>query len=667
MAGTPGSIVRYPQMSHSLLGRRRYGLVMGLSVAMALAIPAYTTAASAHLARPASGEPGIDAGYWIGRQVASDIALEPAVGVQFIVDPDTLARIMALEPAAPLDPADPVTLLEAVDTSGAPTGREAYVPGDLSPRAQAELIIAELASARQLADHQRLGQPGSRVGARARKDGHLMVTAAKAQADRLLVAVHTGELDMSELDGTAQARLLEAFSQLVYTVDPDGPFGAVYGDGAFLPWFNSGVAIAYEYLPEPESTSLTGQAFAVRALAWRLTVAEPETAEAVFKDVAGRVPLLTASVGEDLKLNDAAAVLEGLAIRFPTLSGPSIDDAVNRSADTVLAFLEAPDGTIELDTIASIVRGLTAYAVSPATDNRATIEAALGSFLDSAVINSQLVTGLHHPSAVFDSIDTDTTDDELVAPAHIPQGAAEHPRFRSAIRFSGTAWVASDVLAPVDVTLALASALFSTPPPVFSPSDAATTQRQDVASQTGEQALVTISITSTEFAFDPDRLDILAGSDVTLTLVNEGAVLHNIEIPGLGVFVEADIGAISSVTFTAPESLGDYEFVCNLPGHAEAGMTGSMTIGAPPTDVEELEVATVVPTTTPLPPDVLGADERQGLGWPWIVALGMIAVLLVLNAWTLRRFVIALDQKPQGSAQLPPAGAENNEKGRSTP
>jgi len=37
-------------------------------------------------------------------------------------------------------------------------------------------------------------------------------------------------------------------------------------------------------------------------------------------------------------------------------------------------------------------------------------------------------------------------------------------------------------------------------------------------------------------------------------------------------------GESDSVTFTAPEETGDYEYICTFPGHFAAGMKGTLTV-----------------------------------------------------------------------------------------
>jgi azurin len=39
-------------------------------------------------------------------------------------------------------------------------------------------------------------------------------------------------------------------------------------------------------------------------------------------------------------------------------------------------------------------------------------------------------------------------------------------------------------------------------------------------------------------------------------------------------------GESDTVTFTAPEEPGDYEYICTFPGHFAAGMKGTLTVKA---------------------------------------------------------------------------------------
>jgi plastocyanin len=107
----------------------------------------------------------------------------------------------------------------------------------------------------------------------------------------------------------------------------------------------------------------------------------------------------------------------------------------------------------------------------------------------------------------------------------------------------------------------------ATPQPTAEPTTAAT------SGGTAE-----VEVVASEFAFDPDQVTFDPGAEVTISLRNDGAILHNLEIQELGVFVEAEAGETAEVRFTAPDGGGPFTFICNIPGHREGGMEGAIFV-----------------------------------------------------------------------------------------
>jgi plastocyanin len=70
------------------------------------------------------------------------------------------------------------------------------------------------------------------------------------------------------------------------------------------------------------------------------------------------------------------------------------------------------------------------------------------------------------------------------------------------------------------------------------------------------------------------------GDKITLQLRNNGNTDHTFISPGLGLnsAQEDAPGKTVPVTFTAPSAPGAYQFWCNIPGHAEAGMVGEVIV-----------------------------------------------------------------------------------------
>lgn len=88
----------------------------------------------------------------------------------------------------------------------------------------------------------------------------------------------------------------------------------------------------------------------------------------------------------------------------------------------------------------------------------------------------------------------------------------------------------------------------------------------------------TITVTGTEFAFTPSTITAKAGEPVMVTFKNNGTYPHNFTIAELGVHSETiQPGQTTTVTFT-PTKAGSYTYECTVPGHADRGMKGTLTV-----------------------------------------------------------------------------------------
>ena len=85
------------------------------------------------------------------------------------------------------------------------------------------------------------------------------------------------------------------------------------------------------------------------------------------------------------------------------------------------------------------------------------------------------------------------------------------------------------------------------------------------------------TLVGTEFAFDPNSIEVAAGSKLKVTLENKGTLEHDFTIDSLNIKLLAPIGQSPSFT-TDALTAGSYEFYCSIPGHKEAGMTGTLTV-----------------------------------------------------------------------------------------
>ncbi len=112
----------------------------------------------------------------------------------------------------------------------------------------------------------------------------------------------------------------------------------------------------------------------------------------------------------------------------------------------------------------------------------------------------------------------------------------------------------------------------------------------------GGDVLGSLEVTGTDLAFAPNKLEVEKPGRYEVVLKNDGAILHDITFPG-GEVAKAEAGQTATVEVDIPE--GGLAFICSIPGHADAGMKGDVTVkggtaaspdddGGPPatTDVE---------------------------------------------------------------------------------
>ncbi|HXF71257.1 MAG TPA: multicopper oxidase domain-containing protein [Actinomycetota bacterium] len=96
---------------------------------------------------------------------------------------------------------------------------------------------------------------------------------------------------------------------------------------------------------------------------------------------------------------------------------------------------------------------------------------------------------------------------------------------------------------------------------------------EEPAGGTGEAVELHAAITG----FLPPSLHV-PGPEVRIALVNDDPMPHDFTIDELGVKVAVDPGATAAVRFRADP--GTYTFYCSIPGHREAGMEGTLVVGA---------------------------------------------------------------------------------------
>lgn len=87
-----------------------------------------------------------------------------------------------------------------------------------------------------------------------------------------------------------------------------------------------------------------------------------------------------------------------------------------------------------------------------------------------------------------------------------------------------------------------------------------------------------VRVVAAEFLFEPTDLRVRTGETINIVLDNRGSVFHDFHIQDLDFELEANGGDQDTGAFAAPDKPGRYPIVCDVPGHAAAGMRATLTV-----------------------------------------------------------------------------------------
>jgi uncharacterized cupredoxin-like copper-binding protein len=107
-----------------------------------------------------------------------------------------------------------------------------------------------------------------------------------------------------------------------------------------------------------------------------------------------------------------------------------------------------------------------------------------------------------------------------------------------------------------------------------------------------------LSLTMTDFAFEPNEFEVPAGQEITLNVMHHGTMEHDFIIMKYGtdagdifddedkanIFWEVALqpGDSETVYFSAPTQPGTYQIICGMPGHLQSGMIGKLIVTEAP-------------------------------------------------------------------------------------
>ena len=114
-------------------------------------------------------------------------------------------------------------------------------------------------------------------------------------------------------------------------------------------------------------------------------------------------------------------------------------------------------------------------------------------------------------------------------------------------------------------------AVYPTAPPQETP------EEQQQAAQPPADAQVAVTLEAQDpFAWSVNELTVRPGDTIQVT--NVGNAEHNFYVDELGIKQDLPNGEAVLITIPADAQPGQFEFYCDVPGHREAGMVGTITI-----------------------------------------------------------------------------------------
>lgn len=108
------------------------------------------------------------------------------------------------------------------------------------------------------------------------------------------------------------------------------------------------------------------------------------------------------------------------------------------------------------------------------------------------------------------------------------------------------------------------------------PNSAATTTPGATAESQAGGTGTTVNVIMKDFAFAFDRSAVSPGT-VTFAITNQGPSEHNLTFTTINKMSDT-ISAGQTTTLSVDFQAGTYPFICNVPGHAQLGMQGSLTV-----------------------------------------------------------------------------------------
>ena len=103
------------------------------------------------------------------------------------------------------------------------------------------------------------------------------------------------------------------------------------------------------------------------------------------------------------------------------------------------------------------------------------------------------------------------------------------------------------------------------------------TTTEDTGGGGGGETLMLAADPGGDLSFDKTELSAAAGA-LTIELMNESGIPHNVEVEGNGVEEVSETITEGSTSLNLDLEPGEYTYYCAVPGHREGGMEGTLTV-----------------------------------------------------------------------------------------
>ncbi len=142
----------------------------------------------------------------------------------------------------------------------------------------------------------------------------------------------------------------------------------------------------------------------------------------------------------------------------------------------------------------------------------------------------------------------------------------------------------------------------SAPPAAARPSTAGTAPTTAPAGQVATAG--TLEIHAFDLGFKPSTLTVPTAGVVSVKFVNDGSTLHDLTFAN-GTKISAEGGKTATGEVDVPA--GGLTFLCSIPGHADAGMKGSIAVG----DSNAMPGMSMAPASSAAPAPAAGTPQAD--------------------------------------------------------